>query len=64
MNTAGQDLALGLQLCPSAHPAECVTRVPWLLLLLISLGVFVLMLAILVQGQTGLGKGDWDSEPF
>ncbi|XP_040587401.1 CD209 antigen-like protein E [Mesocricetus auratus] len=28
---------------------ECVTRVPWLLLLLISLGVFVLMLAILVQ---------------
>lgn len=57
MNTAGQDLPLGPQLCPSAHPAECLTRVPWLLLLLISLGLFVLMLAILVQGQSGQGWG-------
>ncbi|XP_042124220.2 CD209 antigen-like protein C isoform X4 [Peromyscus maniculatus bairdii] len=32
---------------PKNH--ECLARVPWLLLLLISLGLFVLMLAILVQ---------------
>lgn len=57
INTAGQDLPLGLQLCPSVHPAEYLTRVPWLLLLLISLSIFVLMLATLVQGQSGQGWG-------
>ncbi|XP_037054313.1 CD209 antigen-like protein E isoform X2 [Peromyscus leucopus] len=35
--------------CRSKSMPECLTRVPWLLLLLISLGLFVLMLAILVQ---------------
>lgn len=32
-----------------------LTRAPWLLLLLISLGLFLLMLAILVQGKSGQG---------
>lgn len=57
INTAGQDLPLGLQLWPSVHPSEYLTRVPWLLLLLISLSIFVLMLATLVQGQSGQGWG-------
>lgn len=57
INPAEQDLLLGLQLCPSVHPAEYLTRVPWLLLLLISLSIFVLMLATLVQGQSGQGWG-------
>ncbi|XP_052610774.1 CD209 antigen-like protein E [Peromyscus californicus insignis] len=35
--------------CSSKSMPECLTRVPWLLLLLMSLGLFVLMLAILVQ---------------
>ncbi|XP_076416528.1 CD209 antigen-like protein C isoform X1 [Peromyscus maniculatus bairdii] len=35
--------------CSSKSMPECLARVPWLLLLLISLGLFVLMLAILVQ---------------
>uniref|UniRef100_A0A8C9CRC9 C-type lectin domain-containing protein n=1 Tax=Peromyscus maniculatus bairdii TaxID=230844 RepID=A0A8C9CRC9_PERMB len=41
--------------CSSKSMPECLARVPWLLLLLISLGLFVLMLAILVQGQSGQG---------
>lgn len=48
MNTAAQ-------LCPSVGSAGHLTRVPWLLLLLISLGLFLLMLATLIQGKSGQG---------
>ncbi|GAB1292951.1 CD209g antigen [Apodemus speciosus] len=49
MNTSGHNLLLGAQLYPSVGPAGHLTRIPWLLLLLISLGLFLLMLAILIQ---------------
>lgn len=53
----GRICFLGAQLCPSVDSAGHLTRVPWLLLLLISLGLFLLMLATLVQGKSGQGWG-------
>lgn len=47
--------SLGAQLCPSVRCAGHLTQVPWLLLLLISLGLFLLMLATLVQGKSEQG---------
>lgn len=47
--------SLGAQLCPSVGCAGHLTQVPWLLLLLISLGLFLLMLATLVQGKSEQG---------
>uniref|UniRef100_A0A8C6QAM5 CD209 antigen-like protein A n=1 Tax=Nannospalax galili TaxID=1026970 RepID=A0A8C6QAM5_NANGA len=45
----------GLSHSPTSLP-ECLTGVPWLLLLLFSLGLFsVLLLATLVQGKSGQG---------
>uniref|UniRef100_A0A8C6A541 C-type lectin domain-containing protein n=1 Tax=Marmota marmota marmota TaxID=9994 RepID=A0A8C6A541_MARMA len=56
------------QLCPSAGPAGWLTRVPWILLLLLSsLGLcFVLLVTTLVQGPgpgPGLGQGRESQEP-